>query len=134
MIVSQTNRNASASVLNGFRINGKLPRSLEDVHRHVHHNPHYVDEVPVDSSELDSVVVLGTEVTAEGAYGHDQEDRQADEDVQPVKPREAEERRRERAVARVEADAVVLDHLREQEREAEQERQGEPALKARAVA
>src|SRR4029079_1559065 len=99
MIVSQTSRNASASVRNGFRIYGK-PTRLEDVDRDVHHNPHYVDEVPIDSSDFDAVMVLGAEVPAEGADGHDQEDREADEDVQAVKAREAEERRRERAVAR----------------------------------
>src|SRR3954453_6907979 len=105
MIDSQTSRNASASVLNGLRIYRK-PSSLEDVDGDVHHNPHYVDEVPVDSSELDTVMVLGAEVPPERPDRHDQQDRQADEDVEAVEAREAEERGRKRAVARVEADAV----------------------------
>src|SRR4029078_5553077 len=68
------------------------PTGSEDVDRDVHHNPHYVDEVPIDSSDLDSVVVLGSEVPSERTDGHDQEDRQADEDVETVKAGQAEER------------------------------------------
>src|SRR3954447_243792 len=107
MIVSQTNLNASASVLNGFRITGNLPRLLQDVHRHVHHDPHYVDEVPVDSSDLDPVMLLRAEVPPERADGHDEKYHQADEHVEAVEAGEAEERGREGSVARVEADAVV---------------------------
>src|SRR6476469_220838 len=99
MIVSQTNRKASASVLNGFRTYGNLPFGLQDVHRDVHHNPHYVDEVPVDSSDFDPVMVLGAEMAPEGSYRHHQQDRQADEDVEPVQTGEAEGGRGERAVA-----------------------------------
>ena len=41
---------------NGLSIRRDL---LEKVDRRVHDDPHYVDEVPVDSRQLDAVVVLG---------------------------------------------------------------------------
>ena len=50
-----------------------------------------------------------------------------------VQAGEPEEDRGERAVAGVEADVRVLDHLREQEREPEQDRQHEPGLETGAV-
>ena len=52
----------------------------------------------------------------------------------PCRPVRREEDRRERVVVRREAHARVLDHLRQQERQAHQERQHEPGLQARAVA
>ena len=52
----------------------------------------------------------------------------------PCSPVRREEDRRERVVVRREADARVLDHLRQQERQSHQERQHEPGLHARAVA
>ena len=77
---------------------------------------------------------LGAEVPPERSDGHREQDRETDEDVAGVEAREAEERGREGRVARVEADAVVLDHLREQEGRAEQEREHHPGAEARAIA
>jgi dienelactone hydrolase len=90
--------------------------------------------VPVDPAELDAVMVLGREVAAEGRIVITPRIVRPIEDVRAVQAGEAEERRGERRVARVEADTVVLDRLRQQERQAEQERQQQPAQQARAVA
>src|SRR5919205_3576726 len=43
--LASTNRNASASLRSGLII------ALEDVHRGVHDDPHYVHEVPVDPGD-----------------------------------------------------------------------------------
>ncbi|HEV2884301.1 MAG TPA: hypothetical protein VGW36_05550, partial [Pyrinomonadaceae bacterium] len=94
----------------------------EQVDRRVHDDPHYVDEVPVDSGDLDTVVVLRGVVPAKGAHGREREQRQPDEHVRAVQPGEPEEDGRERAFVEGEADPRVLDHLREQEREAHGER------------
>src|SRR5690242_7689985 len=66
----------------------------EDVDRRVHDDPHNVDEVPVDTADLDAVMVLGREMAAEGTGRHEREDRQTDEDVGPVEAGETEEDRR----------------------------------------
>src|SRR3954467_3741964 len=100
-------RNASASLRSGLRMPLAYPKS-EDVDRREHDDPHHVDEMPVDPADLDAVVVLGGEVPAEGADRHEQEDREADEDVGSVQAGEAEEDRREGAVLRREAGAQVL--------------------------
>src|SRR3954447_6621555 len=100
------NMNASASLRSGLI-------TSEEGDRRVHDDPHYVDEVPVDPADLDAVVVLGREVAAESSDGHEQEDRQADEDVRAVQARQAVEDRPERAVVRREADAGVLARLRQ---------------------
>src|SRR5215831_7727746 len=112
-IVISRNRNAAASLRNGLSIGS----CLEEIDRRVHDDPHYVDEVPVDSGKLDAVVVLRRVVTAEAADRHHEEEAQADRHVRPVQPREAEEDRGERAGARVEADVQVLDQLRAEERQ-----------------
>src|SRR3954447_6927184 len=109
------NMNASASLRSGLI-------TSEEGDRRVHDDPHYVDEVPVDPADLDAVVVLGREVPAEGADGHEEQDREADEDVRAVEAGEAVEDRPERAVMRGEADAGVLARLGQQEDEAHQER------------
>ena len=80
------------------------------------------------------MVVVGREVAAERAHGGDRQQRQPDRDVGAVEARQPEEDRGERAVAGVEADVRVLHHLREQERETEQDRQHEAGLEAVPVA
>src|ERR1700710_393128 len=129
-ITTTRKRNASASLRSGF----STVLSLEDVDRQVHDDPHHVDEMPVDPAELDAVMMLGGEVPPEGADRHEQEDREADEDVGAVQAREAEEDRGERAVTRVEADAGVLDSLGDEERQAHEEREQQPGAKAQPVA
>src|SRR4051812_43202446 len=95
-IVSRRNRKTPASLGSGFLTSWSfLPRS-EDVNRRVHDDPHHVDEMPVDPGQLDAVMVPGREMPAERANRHEGQDRQADEDVRAVKPRQAEEDRRER--------------------------------------
>ena len=106
-ITTRRNRNASASLRSGFA------SASEDVDGRVDDDPHHVDEVPVDPADLDAVMVLRGEVPAEGADRHEEQDRQADEDVRAVQAGEAEEDRRERAVVRGEADARVLESLRD---------------------
>jgi hypothetical protein len=71
----------------------------------VHDNPHYVDEVPIDPADLDSVVVLRREMAPEGADRHEEQDGQADEDVGSVEAGQGVEDRAEGAVVRREADA-----------------------------
>src|SRR5262245_7455586 len=110
-------RKASGSLRSGFLMPALYPNS-EDVDRQVDDDPHDVDEVPVDPADLDAVVVLRREVPPEGPDRHEQEDREADEDVCAVQARQAEEDRREGAVARVEPDARVLDRLGDEEAEA----------------
>src|SRR5437667_178204 len=77
------NLNASASLRRGLII------ASEQVDGRVDHDPHYVDEVPVDPADLDAVVVLGGEMPAEGADGHEQQNRQPDEDVRAVEAGQA---------------------------------------------
>src|SRR5262245_35332469 len=89
---------ASASLLSGFF-------TLEDVDRRVDHDPHYVDEVPVDPGNLDPVVGFRRVVTAVGADRGREQQRQPDEDVRPVQPGQAEEDRPEGVRVRREADA-----------------------------
>src|SRR5919202_4732726 len=103
MAEATTTRNASASLRNGL-----ITVPSDDVDRRVDHDPHYVHEVPVDPSDLDAVVVLGREMAAEGADRHEEQDRQADEDVRAVEAGQAEEDRPERLVVRREAHARVL--------------------------
>src|SRR6476619_3234717 len=103
---------------------------LEDVHGEVHDDPHHVDEVPVDAGDLEPVVMLRREVTLEGSHRRDREERETDEDVGAVQARQPEEDRSKRAVARVEPDVRVLDHLREEERAAEEDGKHEPCAKA----
>src|SRR5207249_3341320 len=69
-IVSQTKRYASASLRNGF---GKAS-PLQQVDRRVDDDPHYVDEVPVDSRDLDAMVGLRREVAPEGPDRHERQD------------------------------------------------------------
>src|SRR6476646_4630923 len=109
-------------------------QALEKIDGHVHDDPHYVDEVPIDPAQLDPVVVLGREMPAERADRHHEQDHQADEDVRSVEAGQAEERRGERGVPRVETEAAVLDELGEEERGAEAEGQDEAGLEACAVA
>src|ERR1700745_1679992 len=90
---------------------GSASGTPEDVDRRVHDDPHNVDEVPIDTADLDSVVMLGREMAAEGTCRHEREDRQTDEDMGTVEPGETEEDRREGPVRGVEADAGVLDPL-----------------------
>ena len=56
----------------GFAAQG-IDHRLEDVHGRVDHNPHYVDEVPVDPGNLHAVVLLGREVAPEGANRRERE-------------------------------------------------------------
>src|SRR4051812_27530265 len=121
MITATRKRNDSASLRSGLRISA----SSEDVDRRVDDDPHDIDEVPVDAADLDAVMVLRREMPPEGPDRHEEQDREADEHVRAVQARQAEEDRRERAVARVEADPGVLDSLRDQEGQAHQERQQE---------
>src|SRR5947208_12284163 len=97
-------RNASASLRSGLRMPLTYPKS-EDVDRREDDDPHYVDEVPVDPADLDAVVVLGGEMSAEGANRHEEQDRQADEDVRAVQARQRIEDRSERPVVGSEPDA-----------------------------
>src|SRR5262245_47600344 len=106
---------------------------LQDVDRRVHHDPHYVDEVPVDPGDFDTVVVLGREVAAEGANRRHREQAETDEDVGSVEPRQPVEDRPERAVVRREPDAGVLADLRQQDDEPETDREHEPGLEPRVV-
>ena len=69
---------------------GYAPWLLRGGRSCVHDDPHYVDEVPVDSGDLDAVVVLGSSGRGRPARGH-REQRQPDEDVGAV---QAGERRR----------------------------------------
>src|SRR3954451_9765118 len=100
------NLNASASLRSGLI-------TSEEVDRRAQRAPYSFCEFPVDPADLDAVVVLGREVAAESSDGHEQEDRQADEDVRAVQARQAVEDRPERAVVRREADAGVLARLRQ---------------------
>src|SRR6266550_3375221 len=93
------NLNASASLRNG------LIMGSEEVHGRVDHDPHYVHEVPVDPSDLDTVMVLRGEMAAEGADRHEQQDRETHENVRAVQACQAVEDRSKRAVVRSEADA-----------------------------
>src|SRR4051812_38207771 len=106
----------------------------DDVDGKEHEDPHHVDEVPVDPADLDSVVMVGREVPAEGADRHEEQDCEPDEDVAAVQARQAEEDRREGAVAGVEADAQVLRHLCDEERQSHQERQQQARAQAEHVA
>src|SRR4051794_35238280 len=87
--VSSRDSNASCSLLSGFRM------TSDDVDGDVHDDPHHVDEVPVDAGQLDTVVVLGREVPAEGADRREEQQHQPDEDVHAVQARQAEEGARE---------------------------------------
>src|SRR4051812_12699498 len=107
--LTSRNRYASASLRRGFCT------ALEDVHRRVDHDPHHVDEVPVDPRDLHSVVGVGRVVAPERADGREEEQRQPDEDVRAVEAGQREEDRAEGAVVRREADPGVLADLREQE-------------------
>ena len=91
-----------------------LPPS-QDVHRRVDHDPHDVDEVPVDPRNLDAAVMLGREVAPESADGHERQQGQADEDVRSVQAREPVEDRAEAPIVRREADPRVLARLGEEE-------------------
>src|SRR5207245_8601477 len=77
---------------------------LEDVDSRVDHDPHYVDEMPVDSRNLDAVMMFRAEVPAKRADRREQQQREADEDMRSVQAGQAEEDRRERVVAPREAD------------------------------
>src|ERR671938_2180199 len=63
--LASTNRNASASLRSGLI----MCRTLQDVDRRVHDDPHYVYEVPIDPGNLDAVVRRRRVMTAEGAHG-----------------------------------------------------------------
>src|SRR4029453_2635527 len=119
---------ASASLRRGVI----LP--LEDVHRRVHDNPHYVDEVPVDPRNLHAAVLRGREMASEGANRREREDRQPHDHVSAVQPRQAVERGPERAVLWREAGPRILTDLRQQEREAEGDREYEACLHPGSVA
>src|SRR6266702_7196459 len=71
----------------------------------VDHDPHYVHEVPIDPADLDAVMVLRGKVAAEGPDRHEEQDREADEDVRAMQARQAVEDRSEGAVVWSEADA-----------------------------
>src|SRR3712207_3794587 len=64
---------------------------LDHVDRHVDHDPHYVDEVPIDPRNLDAEVVvrLRAEMPTDGADQRVEEQIQPDEDVHPVEAGEA---------------------------------------------
>ena len=112
---------------------GNLP-SLQDVDRDVHHDPHYVDEVPVDPADLDAVMVLGAEMAPEGAYRHPSRivrPTKTWSPCRPVRPKNVDGNAPSLVLKPI---AVVLDHLRQQERQAEQEGQRQPALEPGAVA
>src|SRR6185436_6222375 len=115
---AMTKLKASASVRTGFRIATSL---LDHVDRGVHHDPHYVHEVPVDPWDLDAQMIVGRRpiVAAERAHERDAEQGQPEEDVAPVQPGEAEERGAERQVVRAEPDPRVLARLDQEEGEAE---------------
>src|SRR3990172_1395379 len=130
-IVMSRKRNAAASLRNGF---STATASSEEVDRRVDDDPHDVDEVPVDPGQLDSVVMLRREVAAESADRHHQEEREPNRDMRAVEARQPEEDRCEGAVASVEPDIQVLDHLRRKEREAHDERQHHAGQEAGALA
>ena len=69
--------------------------ALDHVHRGVHHDPHYVHEVPIDPRQLDAEVVvgLGPVVPADRANERVQQQVEPDEDVRAVQAGEPEEGR-----------------------------------------
>src|SRR4051812_30714169 len=129
---AMTKLKASASVRTGFRIATSL---LDHVDRGVHHDPHYVHEVPVDPRDLDAQVIVGRRpvVAAYRADERDTEQGQSQEDVAPVQPCETEEGGSERQVVRAESDPRVLARLDQEEGEAEPEGDRETGDKPRAV-
>src|SRR5829696_4049918 len=129
---AMTKLKASASVRTGFRIATSL---LDHVDRGVHHDPHYVHEVPVDPWDLDAEVIVGRRpvVAAYRADKRDAEQGQPEEDVTPVQPGEAEEGGSERQVVRAEPDPRVLARLDQEKGEAEPECDRETGDQPRAV-
>src|SRR5215211_7879189 len=129
---AMTKLKASASVRTGFRIATSL---LDHVDRGVHHDPHYVHEVPVDPWDLDAEVIVGRRpvVAAYRADKRDAEQGQPEEDVTPMQPGEAEEGGSERQVVRTEPDPRVLARLDQEKGEAEPEGDRETGDEPRAV-
>src|SRR6188472_630278 len=82
---AMTKLKASASVRTGFRIAASL---LDHVDRGVHHDPHYVHEVPIDPRDLDSQVIVRSRpvVAAQRADERNSEQSQPEEHVAPVQP------------------------------------------------
>src|SRR5829696_6664196 len=115
---ARTKLNASISVRSGFFT--APPGSLENVDGDVDHDPHHVDEVPVDPRKLDAEmrVRLRPIMPADGANQSVEQQVQADEDMGAVQAREAVERRAERQIVRTEPEPCVLASLDEEEGEA----------------
>ena len=70
-----------------LRLAAERDSASEDVDGQVHDDPHHVDEVPVDPADLDTVMVFRGEVPSERADRHEEQDREADEDVGAVQAR-----------------------------------------------
>src|ERR1041385_2469811 len=100
-----------------------------DVDDGVHEDPDEVDEVPVHAGRLRQGVAVLVELALAGAQPDDEEDAQAAEDVQAVRPGQHEERRHELARPQRVAladEVAVLPHLAGQEDQAEQDGQAPP--------
>src|SRR3954453_10670404 len=98
---------------------------LQDVDREIDHDPHDVDEVPVDPGHLHAAMLLLGEVPAERADRRERQQREADEHVRAVQAGEPVEDRALRVVVRREADVHVLVDLHREEGGAQKQRRGE---------
>src|SRR5213078_2913562 len=96
------------AALRGWRSGCIWPPCLQDVERREEGDPDDVDEVPVQGSCLDRVVMPGAELARESAIQDHRQHHGTAEHVGAVEPRQGVEGRPERRVGHPEADRRVV--------------------------
>src|SRR4051794_9467171 len=101
----------------------------DQIYRGEDHDPHHVDEVPVETGDLHRLGLLGRQPTLHRPRPQGQQPHDAHHDVRAVEAGEHEERRAEEVRAEVQALPVELGelvHLAADEREPEQRGRQDP--------